>query len=26
VPIHKFFEPVPHIDALISNGDHNTHA
>ena len=20
VPVHKFFEPVPHIDALISNG------
>ena len=26
VPVHKFFEPVPHIDALISNGDHATHA
>lgn len=25
VPVHKFFEPVPHIDALISNGQETTH-
>jgi transcriptional regulator with XRE-family HTH domain len=25
VPVHKFFEPVPHIDALIANGQETTH-
>ena len=26
VPVHKFFEPVPQIDALISNGHESQHA